>query len=435
MDENIPPTNGNNEDSGYNQQIPPASQSNRYNGPSLGSGKGKVIFAGVLLAGFVIFMLSSIFGGGNKNEASVNIHGGESGKAKSVAEAETTGAGEPSIALPPPPKAKLEAPPPSIVDTNLLPPPELPPVLDKTENQGETDTDLIPPPPPLPANESGSLFRGGKSDKDMQARIRSNMLIVDGGKESASESNRDSALGALTQSDQNRAFSDNVIRGTRAEKETATRLSNLGITIAQGKIINAVLETAINTELPGTLRAIVSRDTYAETGRTILIPKGSRLIGTYNTGILQGQKRVMIVWTRLIRPDGIDIMIGSPGIDGLGRAGVEGFVDNRYTEIFSSAILTTMLSLGAAYGSDRLLPDKSTTTTNSGGGTTTTNVSPAQQAAGDAVQNLTGISKNVVEGMINIRPTITIDQGTRINVFVNRDLTFPPELGEALFVQ
>lgn len=207
------------------------------------------------------------------------------------------------------------------------------------------------------------------------------------------------------------------------------------MTIAQGKIINAVLETAINTQLPGTLRAIVSRDTYAETGRTVLIPKGSRLIGTYNTGILQGQDRVMIVWTRLIRPDGVDIMIGSPAIDGLGRAGVEGMVNNRYMEIFSAAILTTALTLGAAVGTEAILPSDNTTTTNNTDGSTTTTASPAQQAAGDAVGNLTDISKSVVNRLIDIRPTITIDQGTRINVFVNRDLTFPADTYNELFVQ
>ena len=109
-----------------------------------------------------------------------------------------------------------------------------------------------------------------------------------------------------------------------------------------------MLETAINTDLPGTLRAIVSRDVFAESGKEVMIPKGSRIIGTYNTGISRGQRRVMIVWTRLIRPDGLDIEIGSPGVDSLGRAGVEGDVDNKYAEIFSAAILTSVVTIGAA---------------------------------------------------------------------------------------
>jgi type IV secretion system protein VirB10 len=314
----------------------------------------------------------------------------------------------------------------------LLPPPDLP-QLPETPDAGSGD--VIPPPPP-PISDNGGLFKGGKKDEDLENRIKSNMLLLDGGKsDSVLDAGKSASNSALVQSDPNRAFEANVIKGTGAEKETATRLNNLSMTIAQGKIINAVLETAIDTQLPGTLRAIVSRDTYAEAGRAILIPKGSRLIGTYNTGVLQGQDRVMIIWTRLIRPDGIDIAIGSPAVDGLGRAGIGGYVDNRYMQIFSGAILTTMLSLGAAVASDKLLPDANTTTTSSGGGSTTTNASPAQQAAGNAVNNLTDISKNVVGKIVDIRPTITIDQGTRISVFVNRDLTFPPELNDVFFVQ
>ena len=392
----------------------------------IGSGRGKKIIIGIVLAIIVIFMLNSIFGGETKNTAKVNLHGGENGEANKIAKGDDAG-GEASVALPPPPKATIQQPAPTL-DNSLLPPPDLPPVLDKTDN-----TLGIPAPPPLLAatsSESG-LFKGGKADKEIDARIHSNMLLVDGGK---TETAVASSCDTLAQSDPNRAFACNATKATVADKEAATHLSNLGLTIAQGKIVNAVLETAINTQLPGTLRAIVSRDTYAETGRTILIPKGSRLIGTYNTGVLRGQNRVMIIWTRLIRPDGIDIMIGSPGIDGLGRAGIEGYVDSRYLEIFSTAILTTALSLGGAEAAYQIMPKQSTTTSGNGSNTTT-NINPAQQSAADAVTSLTSTSKEVIQNIINIAPTVTIDQGTRINVFVNRDLTFPSEVDNAMFVQ
>ncbi len=199
------------------------------------------------------------------------------------------------------------------------------------------------------------------------------------------------------------------------------------MTIAQGKIIHAVLETAINTDLPGTLRAIVSRDTYAETGREVMIPKGSRLIGTYSTGVLRGQKRVMVVWTRLIRPDGLDIDIGSPGTDALGRGGVPGLVDNKYAEIFSAAILTSVIAIGIAAGTDAIIDNPSTTTT--GGGSSTTTGSAGATAASGAVATLGSVSEDVVNTMLDLRPTITVDQGTLVNVFVNKDLTFPLAAG------
>lgn len=260
-------------------------------------------------------------------------------------------------------------------------------------------------------------------DKQAQQRLRSNMLVMDNPSLASLSNDQAIAGNALDNSDPNRAFASNVLRSTAAEKVSATRLNNLAMTIAQGKIINAVLETAINTDLPGPLRAIVARDTYAESGRAVLIPKGSRLIGTYNTVIARGQRRVLIIWTRVIRPDGLDIMIGSPGVDGLGRAGVEGHVDNKYMEMFSAAILTSLISIGVAAGAEAVTDD-GTTTSNSDGSSTQTG--GAGLAAGsEAVRTVGDVGKRIVDTAIDARPTITVDQGTRVNVFVNKDLTFP----------
>jgi len=239
---------------------------------------------------------------------------------------------------------------------------------------------------------------------------------------------------ALNRSDPNRTFYEQAIGASKAEKALATRVNDLDSTILQGKVIYAVLETAIDTTLPGIIRAIVSRDTYAEAGRNVIVPKGSRLIGTYNTGIANGQARVMIVWTRIIRPDGIDIQIDSPAVDGLGRAGILGFANFHYMEIFSAAILTTAITLGAATATEAVIPGSGTTTTSANGDKTTT-TSPAQQAAADGVSNITDVSKTVVDRLVDIRPQITIDQGTRINVFVNKDLTLPNDTDSTMFIR
>lgn len=262
------------------------------------------------------------------------------------------------------------------------------------------------------------------------------MLVLDGGKDNKTNADQRAASDALSASDPNSAFSNNVLRATKAEKATASRLNNLSITIAQGKIINAVLETAINTDLPGTLRAIISRDIYAESGREVMIPKGTRLIGTYNTGINRGQRRVLIVWTRLIRPDGLDIMIGSPGVDSLGRAGLEGHVDNKYSEIFSAAILSSVISIGAAVAADAATGnDDTTTTTQRTDGSSSTTGSSGSIAAASAVQNIGTVGKDIVNTMLDLKPTITVDQGTKINVFVNRDLSFPNGQFDSRFLE
>jgi len=412
-----------------------------------------VIIASVVLVGFAYFMFSSIFSPPPKPtgpDLLVSTKGGKSTKVANAPNSSSNDNNSPtSMAgeLPQPPVATLQPPPPPI-ETPALPTPVIPPPMIGTipgiegsklnSNKVANISEEPPPPPPLPVPPAPEISNIGKNkgvdlkDKNTKQRIRSNMLLIDGAVKTSSARTSGGPVG----NDPNSAFADSVIRGTHAEKENATILNDLSMTIAQGKIINAVLEVAINTDLPGNVRAIVSRDTYAESGRSVLIPKGSRLIGTYNTGILHGQSRVMIVWTRMIRPDGIDIMIGSPGVDNLGRAGVQGYTDNKFFDIFSAAILTTALTIGAAVGNEAILPQKDgATTTTTPEGNTTTTTTPSQQAAGSAVNNLGNTGKQVVQRIIDIRPTITLDQGTIINVFVNRDLTFPSDMGGGVFVQ
>src|SRR3989338_2580486 len=127
------------------------------------------------------------------------------------------------------------------------------------------------------------------------------------------------------------------------EKSTVTVkttfVDNRQNVVAQGKLLTAVLETAINTELPGFVRAIVSRDVYGEAGNEVLISRGSRLFGSYSSEVVRGQGRVQINWTRLIRPDGIDLALSSSASDQFGRAGLQGDVDNRYGSIIAGSLL------------------------------------------------------------------------------------------------
>ncbi len=320
---------------------------------------------------------------------------------------------------PPPPPPAPPAPP---------PPPKQPPGQVKAPPVAAAP--LPPKPPaPLPPPEIKAIAPTVNKGLDKRAaeRMRSGMLLVNGGGTAGTiDPNRQAASQELALNDPNTAFANNVINASAAETATATRLSNLNYLIAQGKIINAVLETAINTDLPGTLRAVVSRDTYAEAGRNVLIPKGSRLIGTYNTGIFHGQRRVMIIWTRLITPAGFDIMIDSPAIDSLGKSGVEGLVDNKYAESFSAALLTSMISLGVGIIADKNIDQRTTTTTNTDGSTTTTG-SAGAAAAAEAAKAIGNVSTQVIGNALDARPTITVDQGTLISVFVNRDLVMPPQ--------
>ncbi|WP_341818806.1 TrbI/VirB10 family protein [Wolbachia endosymbiont (group B) of Ennomos erosarius] len=135
---------------------------------------------------------------------------------------------------------------------------------------------------------------------------------------------------------------------TSAQSSKATRVGKLGLMITQGKIIDAVLETAINSDLQGMLRAMVSRDVYAETGDTVLIPKGSRLIGSYSFDSNVAGARVNINWNRVIIPHGIDIAISSLSTDELGRAGIAGIVDNKIVSALFSSVALAGVSIGSA---------------------------------------------------------------------------------------
>ncbi len=209
---------------------------------------------------------------------------------------------------------------------------------------------------------------------------------------------------------------------------TATFISDRAHTIAQGKLLTAVLETAINTEIPGFVRAIISRDVYAEAGNQILIPRGSRLFGNYSSKITRGQGRVEIAWTRLIRPDGVDMAVTFNASDQFGRSGIPGDVDNKYSALVANSMLTSILAVGGVAAAQKLLGSGSqsnTTTTNPTQGTTTTTGSAANQAIYDVSKTIIDTVGQVIGSSLNSNPVIRVPQGTRITVVVNSDINIP----------
>ena len=185
----------------------------------------------------------------------------------------------------------------------------------------------------------------------------------------------------------------------------ASQLHNLHTLIAQGAMISGILETAIESDLPGMVRAVVSENIYSFDGFELLIPEGSRLIGQYRSGLVNGQSRVFIIWTRLIRNDGVSINVGSYGTDALGRSGLPGDVDTHFFERFGSSVMLSMIDSGLQAVANSNNKSSTAVAVNTG--------NDFSNAAAIALQN-----------SINIPPTINIDQGTRINVFVGKDLDF-----------
>lgn len=292
----------------------------------------------------------------------------------------------------------------------------------------------------------------------------------------------------------------------QTEQPGVIKMQSLEYTLGRGKIIDAVLESAVNTDFGGEVRAIISRDIFSESGRVILIPKGSRIFGAYATGIGRLQSRIEIIWDRIDLASGYRLTLNAYGIDSLGRKGIEGQLDNKYKEKMTNAVLTSAFNILVAKGVDKLvvpvdstqtaataqanasnilataasaysdatktaadmctsiqnaITDKSSaaftqassqctsinadatlnaqqkkdavfalattvSTSLSTAATKSTTPTKAQTAAEDAYKNVTDTLKGMVDQQ-KFDPTITIDQGKPIKIYVTKDYEFPPQ--------
>lgn len=187
--------------------------------------------------------------------------------------------------------------------------------------------------------------------------------------------------------------------------------------VQAGTVIPAALITGIRSDLPGQVTAQVTEAVYdTPTGRARLIPQGARLIGTYDSQVAFGQSRVLLVWTRLIMPNGRSIVLErQPGVDRAGYAGLEDEVDNHWKELLGAAALSTLFAVG--------------TEVNSGTDANNTNsaiIQALRRGAGDSL-NQTG--QQIVRRNLNIQPTLTIRPGFPVRVMVSRDLVLEPYRG------
>lgn len=182
-----------------------------------------------------------------------------------------------------------------------------------------------------------------------------------------------------------------------------------------GSIIPAVLITALNSDLPGFVTAMVRQTVYDSLNhRIVVIPQGSKLIGRYSSDVAYGQTRALIAWNRLIFPDGsmIDLQ-GMSGTDGQGQSGFEDQVDNHYTKIFGSSILMSMLGVAAQLSQP---PNN----------VPMTQPTPQQQAAASLATGLENTGNKMLEKNLSIQPTIKIRAGYLFNVMVNKTMIMPP---------
>tara|TARA_B110000503_G_scaffold16913_1_gene24250 strand:+ start:2073 stop:3527 length:1455 start_codon:yes stop_codon:yes gene_type:complete len=389
----------------------------------------------------------------------------------------------PSIpTLPSPPKLEDPTPPPPPV-TEPLPVaseevlPELPSKLSFPTDNTSSNKAL---PPSLPF----SKVQDDGSRKRMEAKRKSAIILVAG-------------VPATKTSDQLQEEVDFKYRG------------DMNLVLGRGKMLDAIIETAINTDIGGEIRAIISRDIYSEWGKNILLPKGSRVFGSYAMGIEKGgYGRISIEWTRIDLTNGYSLNLSGSGVDSLGRKGNQGRLDNKFKERFSNAVLRSAFNITLANAIDSTVKPKATSQAAANQNQVSTNIkniangiftqsnlndstkrvnicahtlaaitdktstvftqintacvnlaadatatdtaklvslmsninetsdkliknttanieeTKAQLASKQAFTDITDTVKNLLEEQ-EFKPTITIDQGTPVKIYVNKDYKFP----------
>lgn len=334
---------------------------------------------------------------------------------------------EPVPAAPPQPPTTIEAPPP--IPAALPPPSAGPPDDSEARRLAEEERRRV-----------------AEEERRKWERLRAGQLVQDQGSQGDA---RSAANGATAdpenkEDDPNRRFLARA-GSSGAEISIAIRNKRIDALVAQGTMIKGVLETAIQSDLAGQVRAVVSENVWSFDGRRILIPAGSRLIGEYRSGLAIGQTRVFVVWGRMLRSDGVSVQLGSTGTDSLGRTGMPGEVDNHYFQRFGAAVMLSVVGGAAQYianvGGNSGSTQGATYVDPVTGQTIVTqpnqNQIYAQQIGAQQIsQSLNRIAEEALRNSINIPPTIHVDQGSRIMVFVKRDLDFsamyPDPVKEAL---
>jgi len=236
---------------------------------------------------------------------------------------------------------------------------------------------------------------------EQQERRRSSGMVAFGRSGGGGE-----ASGAAEQQEARLSSNEQFVRdaGRPAQVERAAIIVNPSNTVTQGTMIQAILETAINSQLPGAIRGVVSEDVHSYDGTRVLIPRGSVVIGKYSEGVQLGQRRALVAWERIIMPDNQSVTLSAYGADQIGQSGLTGRVNTHFGQRFGSAALISFLSILPALATDNTDDDR------------------ANDMANRIGQNLSNATSSVLSESLRIQPTIQVPQGSRVTIMVDRDL-------------
>lgn len=261
--------------------------------------------------------------------------------------------------------------------------------------------------PSSPTSEEEQIVSLG--DSIMRSAIRPGATGTAGGTGAPAPPASDGAAARGT----TQSFASRAVEGASVATVAQLEPAESPYTLSAGTVIPGLLITGINSELPGQIVGQVSRPVYdSRTQREVLIPRGSRLIGTYDNQIAMGQGRLLVAWTRIIFPDGQSMRL--PGLaltDNAGQSGAKDKVDNHWRRVFGNALLLSAISAGVQLSQ----PSQATVLSTPSAG---------QVAAGAVGQELSNVALEILRRGMDVAPTITIRAGQPFNVFLSGDLVF-----------
>jgi type IV secretion system protein VirB10 len=258
----------------------------------------------------------------------------------------------------------------------------------------QTLTVKMPVPPPAPVVVEKTLPILDKSGSNLMIAQTQNKLPSSTTQaHTAHPSNAETGLGTL-------------LTASNTTTRNATQLKNRHTLLAKGSFIECILQTRLDSTVPGMTSCVVTRSIYSDTGKVLLVERGSTVSGEYQSNVKQGQARIFVLWNRIKTPHGVVINLDSPGTDTLGGSGLPGFVDNHFWQRFGGALMLSLVQDAAAAATASMDSSDTTITFDS---------------TSDATQNM---ATEALRNTINIPPTLYKNQGELIGIYVARDLNF-----------
>jgi type IV secretion system protein VirB10 len=236
------------------------------------------------------------------------------------------------------------------------------------------------------------------------------VLPMPAGMEAASDATVQAAAAPATaQSNLARLLKPTVLSGA-----TASVIRNPDMVLTEGTVMPCILQTAIDTQLVGFVTCVVPIDVRGTSGNVVLLDRGTKIVGQIESGLVQGQERVFVLWTRAETPNHVVISLNAPAADELGRAGLSGEIDNHWWKRFGGALMLTLVQ-GSLNAGTALAANSGGN--GNGNGAALGFVYGAQNSGNQ-------ITNTALENAINIPPTLRKNQGDTVSVFVAQDLDF-----------